>query len=106
MSLARFAEPSPQAWSLRSSNREDLLFLCRKHVVDLADRGIRHLLDVGGKSIVIVLADLVILFLLLDHVEAVAANVPRRDPRRFRVFVRHFDPVSYTHLTLPTIYSV
>src|SRR6185437_4309387 len=76
---------------LRSSNGEDFLFLARKHVVDFGDRGIRRFLDVGGKAVVVVLADLVILLLLLDHVEAVAADVTNGDARRLAVFVGDLD---------------
>ena len=55
------------------------------------DAGIGRLLDLAGKPVVIVLADLVILFQLLDHVHGVAADMAHRDARGFGIFVRDLD---------------
>ncbi len=50
-----------------------------------------RLLHLVGFALVIVLADLVVLFQLLEHVETVAADVAHRDARRLGVFVRDLD---------------
>src|SRR3974390_1249934 len=70
------------------SDCEDLLFLPRQPMIDFRDAGIRRFLNFGGIAVVIVLADLMILFHLLDRFHRIAAHVPHGDASRFRVFVR------------------
>ena len=47
----------------------------------------------SARALAVVLADLVVLFQLLEHVEAVAPDVPHRDPRGLGVFVRDLDQI-------------
>ena len=54
------------------------------------DALVGRLLNLGFKSLVIVLADLVILLELLDDIDAVASHVTNRHLRRFGIFVREF----------------
>src|SRR5262249_11417573 len=75
----------------RTSHGEDFLFLRRQHLVDLADRLVGRFLHLLARALALVLADLVLLLELLEHVETVAAHVPHRDPRRLGVFVRDLD---------------
>src|SRR5262249_60612680 len=70
-----------------TSDREDFLFLCSQHVVDLDYAGVGCFLDLAGKPIVIVLADLVFSFQFFDHVHGVAPNMTNRDARGFGVLV-------------------
>src|SRR3954453_11753580 len=74
-----------------TSHREDLLFLRRQHLVDLGDGVVAGFLHLLARALAVVLADLVILFQLLQHVQAVAPDVPHRDPRRLGIFVRNLD---------------
>src|SRR5450432_4145262 len=74
----------------QSLNREDFFFLGRKQLIDLRDRPVGGLLHVIGQTFLIVLGNLVSLLKLLDHIDAVAANVPDRYLGRFGVFVRDF----------------
>src|SRR3984893_9084368 len=71
----------------RTSHGEDFLFLRRQQLVDVGDCLVGHLLHLLGRPLAVVLADLVLLFHLLEHIEAVAAHVPHRYPRRLGVFV-------------------
>src|SRR5262249_60271596 len=70
-----------------TSDREDFLFLCSQHVVDLGNAGVGCFLDLAGKPIVIVLADLVFFFQLFDHVHGVASNMTNRNARGLGVLV-------------------
>src|SRR5579875_898979 len=81
-----------------TSDREDLLFLRPEHLVDLRDHSVRHFLDLGGKTVVIVLADLVFLFEPFDDIEAVAAHMTHGHPCVFRIFVRDLDEFAATLL--------
>ena len=74
-----------------TSNREDFLFLGGEHLVDLGDGLVGRLLDLAGEALVVVLADLVILLELLEHVDAVAAHVAHGDARGLGIFVRDLD---------------
>src|SRR5260370_25405213 len=76
-----------QSFSLDS---EDFLFLGRKQLIDLRNRPIGCLLHISGQSFLIVLGNLVILLQFLDRIEPIAADMPDRDTRGFRVFVRDF----------------
>ena len=60
-------------------------------LVDVGDRLIGRLLDLGVHALVIVLADLVILLQLLQHVHAVAPHVADRDLGGLGIFVRDLD---------------
>ena len=51
------------------------------------------LLHLLGGALVVVLADLVILFQLLEHIKPVAPDVAHRDPGGLGIFVRHLDQV-------------
>src|ERR1700694_5509569 len=72
-------------------NGEDFLFLGRKQLIDLRDRPVGRLLYIIGQTFLIVLGNLVILLKLLDRIEAVAADMPDRNARRFGIFMRDFD---------------
>src|SRR5262249_39544284 len=50
------------------SHREDLLLFCGQHPIELRDRLVGRLLDLLGRALAIVLADLVILFQLLEDI--------------------------------------
>src|SRR6266404_5699003 len=69
---------------------EDFLFLGRKQLIDLRNRPVGRLLHIMGQTLLIVLGNLVILLKLLDRIEAIAADMPDRDTRGLRVFVRDF----------------
>src|SRR3954454_24854327 len=69
-------------------NGENFSFLRRKQLIDFGYGRVSRLLYVGGETLLIVLRDLVILLEILDCIETVTANMPDRDPCRFRVFVR------------------
>src|SRR5260221_6906175 len=86
----RFAGTRPRAWSA-TSDREDLLFFCRQHVIDFGDSGIGRLLNVARKAIVVVLADLVIFLEFFDPVHRIAPHMTHRDTRGFRILVRDLD---------------
>src|SRR5262245_20326448 len=90
----------PPIWAVRSgsvfdiliaSHREDFPFLCSQHLVDLGDGFVGGLLHLLGRSFALVLADLVVLFQLLEHVEAVAADVAHGDPRGLGIFMGDLD---------------
>src|ERR1700704_2582600 len=72
----------------QSLNGEDFFFLGRKQVIDLRNRPVGCLLDVGSQTFLFVLRNLVILLELLYRIEAVAADVPDCDARGFGIFVR------------------
>src|SRR6266705_1407662 len=73
------------------SDREDLLLLGGQHPVDFHDHIVGCLLNLLGRALALVLADLVILFQLLEHINPVAPHMPNRDFRRLGVFMRDFD---------------
>src|SRR5207247_6569306 len=73
-----------------SLDGEDFFFLGRKQLIDLGDRSIGRLLHVIGQTFLVVLGNLVILLEFLDHIQAIAADMPDRDPRRLGIFVRDF----------------
>src|SRR5215470_2133778 len=50
------------------SHREDLLLFRGQHPIELRDRVIGCLLDLLGRALAVVLADLVIFFQLLEHI--------------------------------------
>ena len=51
------------------------------------------LLHLLGRPLAVVLADLVVLLQLLEHIEAVAPHMPHRDPGGFGIFVRDLHQV-------------
>src|ERR1700687_355828 len=65
---------------------KDLLVLLGEQPVDLLDRLVGQRLDVLVQLAVLVLAELVLLFLLLQQVHAVAPHAAHRDPRLLGVF--------------------
>src|ERR1700716_2558289 len=73
------------------SNRHDLFFFLRQHLIDLGDHLIGRLLDLARHALLYVVADLVILFHLLQQIEPVAAHVAHRDARGLGVFMRDLD---------------
>src|SRR5262245_37771780 len=73
------------------SHREDLLLLRGEHPIDFPDHIVGCLLNLVGRALALVLADLVILFQLLEHINPVAPDMPDRDLGRLGVFVRDFD---------------
>src|SRR5712691_7830310 len=73
------------------SHRENFSFLGGQRLVDFGNGQVGRLLDVAVMALVIVLADLVILFQLLENVHAVAPHVAHGDARGFRIFVRDLD---------------
>src|SRR5439155_2750589 len=75
----------------RPSHRKDFLFLGHEHAVDLEDRLVGRLLHLLGGALAVVLADLVILFQLLEHFKTVAPHMPHRDPRRLGIFMSDLD---------------
>src|SRR6478752_6418543 len=70
---------------------EDFFFLGSQQLVDLGDGAVGRLLHLVGVTLLIVLRHLVILLELLQHIEAVAADVAGGDLGGFRVFVRDLD---------------
>src|SRR5690349_6487275 len=66
----------------------DFLFLARKHLIDLGDMRVGDLLDFAGLTLLVVLADGLVLELLLQGVDAVAPHVSDGDARLLRIFVR------------------
>src|SRR5690348_9571133 len=70
-------------------DRHDFFFFAGERVVDLADHAIGRLLHLGGVPLLVVLADLVLFFQLLEQIEPVAAHVPHRHLGGLGVFVRH-----------------
>src|ERR1700687_455821 len=73
-----------------SLDREDFLFLGRKQLIDLRNRPVGCLLHIRGQTFLIVLGSPVVFLELFDRIEAIAADMPDRDTRGFRVFVRDF----------------
>src|SRR5258708_28921935 len=71
-------------------NGEDFFFLGRKQLIDLRNRPVGRLLHIIGQTFLIVLGNLMILLKFLDRIEAVAADMPDRNARRFGIFVRDF----------------
>src|SRR6266436_9097430 len=69
-------------------NGEDFLFLGREQLIDLGNHAVGCLLHVGGKTLLVVLGNLVVLLELLDDVETIAADVAHRDLGDFGIFVR------------------
>src|SRR5713101_3897366 len=74
----------------QTSHCEDFLLFCRQHSVDFRDRFVRGLLHLLGRPFAIVLADLVILFEFLEHIEAVAPYMAHRHPGGLCIFVGDF----------------
>src|SRR5262249_53291937 len=72
-------------------DRHDLFFLVRERLIDLADHGIGRLLHFRRMPLLVVLADLVLFFHLLEQIEPVAAHMPHRDLRGLGIFVGHLD---------------
>src|SRR5262249_50776156 len=73
------------------SDREDFLLLRGQHPVDFRNHIVGCLLDLLGRALAIVFADLVILFQPLEHINPVTPHVPDSDLGRLGVFVRDFD---------------
>src|SRR5262249_11190763 len=67
----------------------DFFFFGSERMVDFGNRFVGRLLDQVGLVLVIVLADLVVLFELFEDVEAVAPHVPHGHAGVLRVFVRY-----------------
>src|SRR6185437_9909360 len=68
------------------SDLKDLLVLLGQKAIDLLDRLVGQGLDVLVELAVLVLGELVVFFLLLQDVEAVAPHVAHRDARLLGVF--------------------
>src|SRR3981189_2270327 len=83
---------------LKPSHRERFLFFCRQHLVDFGNHLVGHLLHLLGGPLAVVFADLVVLFELLEHIEAVAPDVPHGDPRGLGVSVGNLDQLLATIL--------
>src|SRR5262245_30702266 len=73
------------------SHCEDLLLLRGQHPIDLRNHVVGCLLDLLGRALAVVLADFVILFQLLQHINPVAPHMSDRDLGRLGIFVRDFD---------------
>src|SRR5262252_5435817 len=71
-----------------TSDRLDLFFLVREHLVDLLDVAVGQLLHLVGLMAMLVLRDLVILLGLLQCFHAVAADVADRNAALLGVLVR------------------
>src|SRR6202043_638398 len=67
---------------------EDFLFLGREQLIDLGNHPVGCLLHIVGKTLLIVLRNLVVLLELFDGVEAIAADMTDRDLGGFGIFVR------------------
>src|SRR5215468_283326 len=70
-----------------TSDRLDLFFLVREHLVDLLDVAVGQLLHLVGLVAMLVLRDLVILLGLLQSFHAVATDVADRNTALLGVFV-------------------
>src|SRR6202022_2322394 len=81
----------PTGPAQQSSDSEDFLFLGCKQLVDLGDGSVRRFLYIVGQALLIILGNLVVLFELLDGVEAVAPDVPHRDLCGLGIFVGDLD---------------
>src|SRR4029079_17078022 len=81
-----------------SSHREDLLFFCRQHLVDLDNDVVGRLLHLLGRPFALILADLVVLLQLLEYIETVASNMTHRDLGSLRILVSDLDQVLATIL--------
>src|SRR4051794_36954422 len=71
-----------------SLDGEDFFFLGRKQLIDPRDRSVGRLLHVIGQTLLVVLGNLVVLLEFLDHIQAIAADMPDCHPGRFGIFVR------------------
>src|SRR5271165_6280552 len=81
---------------LQTSHSDNFLLFCCQHPVHLSDCFIGSLLYLLAGSLPVVLADLVILFELLEHIEAVAPHVTHRHPGRLGIFVRNLHQLPAT----------
>src|SRR5579863_8320845 len=70
------------------SDLKDLLVLLSEQVVDALDRLVGQRLDVVLQPAVLVLGHRAVLFLLLQHIETVAADIAHRDSGLLGVFGR------------------
>src|SRR6266702_2510406 len=75
------------------SHREDLLLFRGQHPIELRDRVVGCLLDLLRRTLAVVLADLMILFQLLEHIYPIAPHMANRDLGGLGIFVRDFDQV-------------
>src|SRR5271165_7170813 len=74
---------------LQTSHSENFLLFCCQHPVHLGDCFIGSLLHLLAGSLPVVLADLVVVFELLEHIEAVAPHVTDGYPGSLGIFVRN-----------------
>src|SRR3974390_914531 len=73
--------------SPRRSNRHDLLFLTGEKLLDFGNGGIGRLLHFIGLAIMLVFADLVVLFEFFEKIGAFAPTAPPRHSRSLGIFV-------------------
>src|SRR6516165_270147 len=74
---------------VQTSHGENFLLFCCEHPVDFGDCLVGGLLHLLAGALAVVLADLVVLLELLEHIQAVAPHVTHRYAGGFGIFVRN-----------------
>src|ERR1051326_4811701 len=80
-----------QEFAATASDRHDLFFFAGERLIDLADHRVGRLLHLARMTLLVVLADLVLFFQLLEQIEPVAPHMPHRHLGGLGIFVRHLD---------------
>jgi hypothetical protein len=76
---------------LQPANREDFPLFCCEHPIHFGDRLVGSFLHLLGRPFAVVLADLVVLFQFLEHVQAITPHVSHCHSGGLSIFVRNLD---------------